>query len=55
MTIKKALLGVAFLTSLQWPEPTKAQVYPSRQIRVIVASGPGGVSDILMRVVIRPR
>lgn len=51
MNIKRAILSAALLATLQCSEPANAQEYPSRPIRVIVASGPGGVSDILMRAV----
>ncbi len=46
---RAALLAPAVLATSSW-RPARAQAYPSRQVRVIVPYGPGGIADVVMRL-----
>jgi tripartite-type tricarboxylate transporter receptor subunit TctC len=48
---RRALLSLLGLAPLVWPGAARAQIYPARPIRLIVADPPGGAPDQLGRIV----
>ena len=53
MMRRAAIAGLAALVALA-AAPASAQSYPTRPIRVIVTTSPGGISDVFVRALSEP-
>jgi tripartite-type tricarboxylate transporter receptor subunit TctC len=52
--IRRAALACLATLALQGALPAAAQTYPTRPIRVIVTTSPGGISDVFVRALSEP-
>ncbi len=50
MPFPRSLFACLAAAAITWPAASTAQTYPSRPVRVIVPFTPGGISDVLSRV-----
>jgi tripartite-type tricarboxylate transporter receptor subunit TctC len=51
---RAAIAGLAAFVALSAAPPASAQSYPTRPIRVIVTTSPGGISDVFVRALSEP-
>jgi tripartite-type tricarboxylate transporter receptor subunit TctC len=51
MILSRRTAGAALLSLVAVASSAKAQVYPSKTVKIIVPSGPGGITDIVARIV----
>jgi tripartite-type tricarboxylate transporter receptor subunit TctC len=51
MILSRRTAGAALLSLVAAASSARAQVYPSKTVKIIVPSGPGGITDIVARIV----
>src|SRR5258708_23330481 len=51
MILSRRTAGAALLSLVAAARSAKAQAYPSKMVKIIVPSGPGGITDIVARIV----